>query len=205
MKLLGVFGLLSSCLVASLAQSVPDVDKAPGLIVTKHNFTVKLQQYVTYIRGNLPDAGRGPTAKDSDIGLHPMEGARPVMKTRMLFLYAVEVQNVGALKIDAVVWDYSFARADDDKELGRLRFLNRSSIKPGKSKRLSSQTLERPPLSEVSMVVNARDLGKKEVSPYSEKVEIKCILYADGTWWRHPTLLRGDCESLLKDKPRKGR
>lgn len=205
MKLLGVLGLLSSCLVASLAQSVPDVDKAPGLIVTKQNFTGKLQQYVTYVRGDLPEAGRGPGVKDKDIGLHPMEGAMPVMKTRVLFLYSVEVQNVGALKIDAVVWDYIFVRADDDRELGRRQFLNRSSIKPGKSKRLSSQTLERPPLSEVSMVVNAKDVGKKVVSPYSERVEIRCILYADGTWWRHPTLTSGDCESLMKDKQRKGR
>jgi hypothetical protein len=189
---------------------VPEVDKAPSLIVTKHNHTIKLQQYSTHNRENLPETRRGSTSPptttdDKNIGLHSTERPRPVRKTRLLFLYSAEVKNVGAKKIDAVVWDYVFVRAADGKVLGKLRFLSKSGIRPDKSKRLSTQTLERPPLTEVSMVVNVTDLGKEEVPQYSEKVEIKFILYADGTWWRHPTMPMSDCENLIKDNQRKGR
>lgn len=210
MKLLGVLGLLSICSVASLGQSVPEVDKAPSLIVTKHKHTIKLQEYWTQNRENLPEVQRGPTSPpattdEKNIGLHSMERPRPVRKTRMLFLYSAEVKNLGAKKIDAVVWDYVFIRAADGKVLGRLRFPSKSSIRPDKRKLLSAQTLERPPLTEVSRVINVRDLGKEEVLQYSEKVEIKCILFADGTWWRHPTMPMTDCENLIKDKERKSR
>jgi len=210
MKLLGVLGLLSICWVASLAQSVQEVDKAPSLIVTKNKHTIKFQEYFTHILENLPEARRGSTSApsttdDNNIGLYSMERARPVRKTRPLFLYAAEVKNVGAKKIDAVVWDYVFVRTADGKVLGRFRFLSKSSIRPDKSKLLSARTLERPPLTEGSMVVNVTDLGKGVVLQYSEKVEIKCILYADGTWWRHPTMPMSDCENPIKDKQRKSR
>ena len=210
MKLLGVLGLLSICSAASLAQSVPDVDKASSLIVTKHNHTIQLQEYATHNWENMPAVRRGSTSPPATtdgtyIGRPAMERPRPVRKSRMLFVYSAEVKNVGAKKIDAVVWDYVFVRAADDKELGRFRFLSSSSIGPDKSKLLSAQTLERPSLTAVSMVVNAGDLGKEVVRPYGENVEIKCILYADGTWWQHPTMPRSDCESLIKDKQRKGR
>jgi len=210
MKLLGVLGLLSICSVASLAQSVPKVDEAPSLIVTKHKRTIKFLEYSTHDWENLPEARRGSTSPptttdDNNIGLHPMETPRPVRKTALLFLYSAEVKNVGAKKIDAVVWDYVFVRASDGKVLGRFRFLSKSSIRPDKSKLLSAQTLERPPRIEGSMVVNVRDLGKKDVLRYSEKAEISCILYADGTWWRRPTMPMSDCENLIKDKQRKSR
>jgi hypothetical protein len=121
----------------------------------------------------------------------------------MLFLYSAKVKNVGAKEIDGVAWDYVFVAADG-KELGRLRFLSRSSIRTDNSKLLSAQTLEDPPLTQLR-VVNVSDLGKDPASLYSEKVEIKCILYADGTWWRYPTMPRSDCENLIKDKQLKGR
>jgi hypothetical protein len=134
-----------------------------------------------------------------------MEEARPVTKSRILFLYSAKVKNVGAKKIEAVVWDYVFVRAADDNELGRFRILSRSSIGPDKSKLLSAQTLKHPPLKEVLGVVNVKDLEKKDVPLYSEKVEIKCIVYADGTWWRHSTMTDRDCGSLIKDQQRKDR
>lgn len=207
MKLLRVLGVLLICSVATLAQSVPDAVTAPGVLITKPNFTIKLQQYVVRGRESLPDELRRastlplPTDNNANVGVHST-GTSSQTKTRFLFLYSAKVKNVGAKKIEGLLWDYVFIRVADDTELGRLRLVNRSSIKPDKSELISTLTSERPPITQASRVVHVNDLERK-TPPYTERVEIKCIAYADGTTWRDPKLSAGDCEGLVKVKRRK--
>jgi hypothetical protein len=122
------------------------------------------------------------------------------MKSRPLFTYTVEIKNAGAKKIAGVVWEYVFVSTADEKEVARLQFQNRAKVAANQSLTLIGKSLERPPF---PRVVTAEKLEKEGDFPYRERVEIKCVLYADGTWGRHHKVLNSDCESLARGKQRK--
>ena len=122
------------------------------------------------------------------------------MKSRPLFTYTLEIKNAGAKKIAGVVWEYVFVSTADEKEVARLQFQSRAKVAANRSLTLIGKSLERPPY---PTVVTAEKLEKEGEFPYRERVEIKCVLYADGTWGRLHKVLESDCESLARGKQRK--
>jgi hypothetical protein len=124
------------------------------------------------------------------------------MKVRPLFVYSVEIKNIGTKKITGVVWDYVIIGTGNDNEFARLQFRNHTKVAVNGTATLTGKSLTPPRFPKVT---NVQELEKEGDTPYRERVEIKCVLYADGTWWRHPKVMESDCESLMKDKKHQDR
>ena len=49
-----------------------------------------------------------------------------------------------------------------------------------------------------SKVVSLEGLAGNERSPYTERAEIMCVLYKDGTFWEHTAAQGAGCEALRR-------
>lgn len=204
LKRLGAFCL---CLLGTgvVTAQVGSDDQAPSdILILNHHISFGREQYLPYNWENLPESY--PRRSDVMPGVMRMPSTEgPVRRPRVRFLriYSVEIKNIGAKKIAGVVWEYVFTATATERELVRLQF--RTPAKVGANQRLTlvGKTLSNP--LPFPKVVSVEELGKENENPYREHVEIKCVLYSDGSWWRDPRVLESDCESLIKDKKQKDR
>jgi hypothetical protein len=99
--------------------------------------------------------------------------------------------NDGAKAIKAVAWDYVFSNPGSNEELKRHRFYSYEKIGAREKGTLRGSSPALP-----SNVVSAGGLGKDGRSPYVERVEFRCVFYADGTTWKHPSAHDLECFDL---------
>jgi hypothetical protein len=100
-------------------------------------------------------------------------------KSPNIYTYKVKIKNTGEKAIQTLVWDYVFFEAGTEKEVGRLQFLNKTKISPGKTKELSVSSLYPP-----AETISAAAAGRKTRDQYSEQVIIQSIEYSDGSVWQ---------------------
>ena len=104
---------------------------------------------------------------------------KPSEPPRYIFQYRVTVINSAAKPISELDWDYVFTDAMTGEELGRREFTSVEKIGAGKRKELLV-VISSPPAQRISVYT----LGKKERDGMVERVEIRRILYDDGTAWQ---------------------
>jgi hypothetical protein len=92
------------------------------------------------------------------------------------YVYRVKVQNHGAKIITAIVWDYVFVDPETNGELARHRFYSESKLSPGKTKTLVAAS-PRPP----TRVISAGLLYRKASNAYTERVEIRSVVYVNSS------------------------
>jgi hypothetical protein len=92
------------------------------------------------------------------------------------FVYRVRVRSCAAKVIKAVIWDYVFVDPETNAELARHNFYSEEKLSPGKTKLLVA-TSPRPP----TRVISAKMLYRNASDPYIERVEIKAIIFVDGS------------------------
>lgn len=98
------------------------------------------------------------------------------------FQYKVAIRNAGAKVIRTVEWDYIFIDPGEGKEVARHSFVSRKAIRPGQSEELIHFSISPP-----TKVVSAGALGSGEARrPFTERVIVKRIIYADRSWWQRP-------------------
>jgi hypothetical protein len=95
-----------------------------------------------------------------------------------VYVYSLEVRNVGEKKVRGVFWEYVAADRGSGAELNRRQFIIIQGIGPGRAATLSARSPLAP-----SNLVTAGGLGKDERSPFTSSAEIRCVLYADDTVW----------------------
>jgi len=100
-------------------------------------------------------------------------------KTTEAFAYRIKVQNPGSKVVEIVFWEYQFQDPADPSLVARRQFLCGVNIAPEKGKELEGFSLAGP-----SDVVNVNTLANKSASPFSEKVVINRVEYADGAIWQ---------------------
>lgn len=100
--------------------------------------------------------------------------SRPANPNWTGYSYTVEVVNKSGKKIEALEWDYLFVEPDTGKELLRYRFRSKVDIDPAKKKKVRAYTNGWPV---------ALTYAKKDGDGGSEKVEVKRIIYSDGSTW----------------------
>lgn len=106
---------------------------------------------------------------------------------RYVFLYKLQVKNIGQKTVKAVYWDYVFYDNSTGQEVGRRQFLSEEKINPNKSKTLEF-TVRNPP----AQVISVHSLEKKEADSLKGKIEILRVEYEDGTAWECPQLKSGN-------------
>jgi hypothetical protein len=107
------------------------------------------------------------------------------------YVYSVEVLNNGRKEIKALKWDYVFSDPVTHDELKRLSGFGDAAIRASQKKTLKINTLSSP-----TRVINGS--APSSASPYEERVEIRCVLFADGSLWRKPGTKNDECDNLRK-------
>ena len=97
---------------------------------------------------------------------------------RVAYLYEVKVVNRGTKKIRSLVWEYVLFDPATEREVGRHAFETRAGIGVGKDQTLSGQS-RMPPAS----LVDVQKSNKEVRGQYAERVEIRRVVYEDGTVW----------------------
>lgn len=183
-KLCCAFCLCLLCPVVLSAQAVTDGPTQPSVLTLKHERRVETRHLPSWEDDSPPDTP-APVAE--------------FRRMRIVEVYSVKIKNTGAKKITGVVWDYVFIGLRDEKELARVRFGTKTKVSPGGSTTLEG-TLRAPPHSPNARVVRAEDIGKEGDRKYREEVEVKCVLYEDGTWWRQKGVTEEGCVRLESAK-----
>lgn len=115
----------------------------------------------------------------------------PGGKLPVAYIYSLKIKNVGKQEIRGVLWDYIVTDPASKRELGRKHFWGRSRLKPDRSETMKAR-LPSPP----SRVISAEG-GPNGQSLTTDQADIRCVLYADGSWWKHPTASAGECENFV--------
>ncbi|MEJ7616514.1 MAG: hypothetical protein WKF30_05985 [Pyrinomonadaceae bacterium] len=114
----------------------------------------------------LPDPASVANTTSSRAPLPPRGGG---------YRYSVELQSAAQLKkVRVVEWDYVFVEPGTNKELLRHSFTSKVEIDAGKRKKVTVESAAAP-----YGVVDAKGAGDQG----GEKIEIKRVVYADGTAW----------------------
>jgi hypothetical protein len=139
----------------------------------------------------------GGTGSGGGGGASTTQGMQPSAPSRVSFIYvySMKVKNHGSKEIDGVAWDYVFLNPTTSAELGRHQFLSFEKVASDKTVTFQSEQ-RTPPVRIVR--TQASEVNKHE--NLSEKSEIKCVLYADGTTWRDANTSEDVCNLLKKGK-----
>lgn len=99
-----------------------------------------------------------------------------------VYIYETKLKNVGNKTIQAITWDYAFFGKKTATEIGRRRFTNVVTIRPGKTENFSIRSVS-PPTGTIS-AKGAKEFREQCI----EKVFIQRIEYTDGTVWQSETM-----------------
>jgi hypothetical protein len=136
-------------------------------------------QYESDVRAN-----RAENRRRAGLGLKPVKmPERPPIERKDgraegAYSYEIKVQNASSKPIQALILEYVFYVPNTETEVGRLRFLSRQPISPGKTKTLIFRIASPP-----AGTVNAGDAQKKTSELYSEQIVVRGIAYKDGSIW----------------------
>lgn len=97
------------------------------------------------------------------------------------YIYRIKIANTGVKKIRGLVWEYVLIEPSKGIEVGRHRFTNKLTVRPGDTKVLFGYSTL-PPVSSVA----AGSAGEESESRNLEQVLIKTIYYDDNSVWERP-------------------
>jgi hypothetical protein len=204
MKLLLCFILCMGSVIMADAQDASNVAMPPGITIVKFNWARKFFPFTPRGGEVSPfDASQDSSAlQSSSIGRPgPLSNPFPPGGSPSYFyLYTMKIRNDGAMGIKAVVWEHIFSDPVSKSELARRRLTAFKKIEVNREESLRAK-LSSPP----SNVVSAEGLEHDNRSPFVERVQIKCILYRDGTFWEHPEAKGGECDVLRHHDKLSGR
>jgi hypothetical protein len=105
----------------------------------------------------------------------------------LTYVYELTIRNLGPKKITAVAWEHTFMDPYS-KRLRRQTHFSNQKIEPNESEILRDEIGRGS-----SRVVDAR-----EVNPEGDdnRVQVSCVIYADGSWWKDPAAKHFECEYL---------
>jgi len=155
----------------------PALEKDPLQSIKDREQEVRAQKDVarqneTRIRQGLPTLPppvRVPTLETEPQGLS------------VIYIYEVKFHNSGMKRIRTITWDWVFSEPGTEQELGRVQFVRKVTISPGKSRNVLVHSATPP-----TDTIDARKAGKKLRDQYTDQVVIKSVGYADGSTWRAP-------------------
>jgi len=177
-------GLL--CVASVSTQTTTTANQPPGVTVLEWRWEKHTSNGMQY-----------PQPPPPPVGL-PNEGVpdRPfVWDIRgTSYFYYVQIKNEGPKVIRSMALDYVFNDLDSKVELGRRTLNNFEKIDLNKTKWLEVRAFPSGP----PKVTTVEGIKKDPRSSFDEHVEIKCVLYADGTGWRAADTEPKTCDELVR-------
>ncbi|HKC65278.1 MAG TPA: hypothetical protein VKB86_16675, partial [Pyrinomonadaceae bacterium] len=116
-------------------------------------------------------------------------------RPRFGYIYSLKIKNNGQKTIKAVAWEHIFIDPGNHQELGRVLLRTLHKVSPTKSVTLEGEA-NRPP----TRVVSVEGLQKDSRSPFDEHVEVKCVMYSDGSFWKDASVDERVCRGLKRIK-----
>jgi hypothetical protein len=147
--------------------------------------------------GSINDSATSGSSRGGGGGGSTTQGLQPSGPSRVFFsyVYSMKIRNTGAKEIEGVAWDYIFLDPATSAEVGRHQFLSFQKVEPAKTATFQSE-LRTPPV----RTIRTQTVAENKHGKLSEKSEIRCVLYADGTTWRAPSTSEDVCNLLRKGK-----
>ncbi|HEV2764359.1 MAG TPA: hypothetical protein VGV38_15370 [Pyrinomonadaceae bacterium] len=201
MKPLRLLLMFLSCAGLCAAQAGPDGNSPPGLVVLKLKSERTLAPHRNTDKSEF-DASRGSTS-DPDALNNPNLTAirnRTTPTESFVYQYTAEVRNDGAKRIEGLVWEFVVTDPASGKETGRRRFYSLDKINAGAGKKLRGRS-HLPP----SATVSVADAGKAKNPANVERAEFRCVMYADGSFWRRPSVEESECLELKDERKMRSR
>lgn len=140
-----------------------------------------------------PFGASSSTASDPSGGESDLSGGfvPPVERLPFYYLYTLKIRNSDARAIAGVAWEYTFIDPGSNEKLAAHQFYSYDLVPANGSLTLRNKARFPP-----SKTVSVQGLEKNKRSPYIEQVEIKCVMFTDGTFWRYPSATVADCAVL---------
>jgi hypothetical protein len=110
------------------------------------------------------------------------------------YFYYIRIKNDGPKVIRSMAVDYVFNDLDSKAELARRTLNNFEKIGLNKTKWLEVRAVPSGP----PKVATVAGIKKDSRSPFDEHIEIKCVLYADGTGWKAANADSKTCDELVR-------
>jgi len=164
----------------SLETGIPRAETGP----TDRLDDIRLQRQIAIERRRAPQNRGYPVEKLEELQVRRQrqlpDASRETTSARVAargngYRYSVELQNLADKKVQAVEWDYVFVEAGTGKELRRHSFRSDVGIGVGKRKKVVVESAAGP-----HGVVDVNVLSGESSG---EQVEIKRVIYGDGTKW----------------------
>lgn len=112
----------------------------------------------------------------------------------LTYVYELTIRNLGPKKIAAVAWDHVLM----DSASKRFRRQTHFSIQNVGAN--ESEILKDEDYRGKSRVINAQITNPEAES---NRVQVSCVIYADGSWWKDPAAKTFECEYLRRLSLRK--
>lgn len=203
MKLLWLLLFLLTCAVTSSAQEASTNVAPTDVEILKIKWSKETSSLMLgrpFMDASTPSAS-GPVFdpnQDSHTPLRVQQNS-PVGphlgRPRVRYVYSMKIKNNGSKTIKAVAWEHIFLDPGNRQELSRVPLRSFHKVSPSKSVTLEGET-NRPP----ARVVSVEGLQKDSRSPFDEHVEVKCVMYSDGTFWKGASVDERVCRGLKKAK-----
>ena len=155
----------------------PEVDEKTGAVKPPND-----NSDLRHTSGDVPGDVRTKARRDDD-------------RLRYNYFYWIKIKNDGPKKIRSLAFDYVFVDPETKQELKRhsRRAFHEIGSKQTKWIWSGPAAGQNPP-----QQVTIEGLKRDRRSPFDERVEIKCILFTDGTGWRSPDAEPKACDELVK-------
>ena len=189
MKLTKLLVITAGLLIAgrALCQEIPQPDAPPGVTVLK-------VKWDTFVTTGVASSGVSTNAQvNQNRFLLPGQNISGTLEQTRMYVYSMELSNHGPKVIKAVAWDFIFTDAANHKELARHSLANLQQITVNEKKTLRFTTQATPP-----KLVSVGGLEKDQRRPFTESVNIQCLLFADNSVWEQPKSRGGACDDLQR-------
>ena len=173
------------CFGVAAAQST--AGQPPGVSVLEWKWLKVTSHGMNYTAAPYPSA----VTQHTDNVPNPTP---PEWPSGTAFLYTVRIRNEGPKVIKSLAFDYVFDDAASKKELARRSLHSFEKIDLNKTKTIEIRAVPSGP----PKVATVAGMQKDRRSPFDEHVEIKCVLYTDGTGWKAPDAESKICDELVR-------
>jgi len=181
-------GLIAGLIAPSASSQSNAANQPPGVSVLDCKW--EKRHYAGTFNPLLPAPTVGQSTEANAIEIN----RPPERSGSVSYGYSVRVKNDGPRVIRSLALDYVFTDPDSKVELARRSLRSFEKVELNQKKWLEVRGISSGP----PKIATVEGIKKDLRSPFDEHVEIKCVLYTDGTGWKAPDAETKTCDELVR-------